>query len=165
MSKRQRFEPVEESNAESEVNEEEDENEDEDEEDENSDSDLSDVPPVLRSIVTKGEVGSSKQTEDAEREAIKQELSSLSFEELQKLKQKLGSKKFEQTLKGKTKKTPVEEEDNETKFKRANKNRPREMSSKIRRVEIKKAIQVPKVFKSDPRFDSMCGEFNEKVYP
>jgi len=54
-------------------------------------------------------------------------------------------------------------------FKRENKNRPREVSSKVKvgRLrdvvgfklgEAKKAEQ-----KRDPRFDSLCGTFDEKV--
>ena len=105
----------------------------------------------------KGKIDTESQ-ESSDREAIKQELSTLSFEELQKLKEKLGSKKFNQTLKGQ-KIMAAKEVD----YSRANKNRPREMSSKTRKVEQKVVIQVPKVFRNDPRFDGLCGEFNEKV--
>nr|CAG4648905.1 EOG090X0E8U [Polyphemus pediculus] len=116
--------------------------------------------PVLNSIMKKGkiDVGSSDKPEEAERLAIQQELSNLSFEELQKLKEKLGSKKFNQTVNG------IKKEVKERDFTRANKNRPREISSKSRKIEKKVAIQVPKVFKNDPRFDSLCGEFQERKF-
>jgi hypothetical protein len=121
--------------------------------------------PVLRSIVSKGKTvdkqqsfQGSKRSEEDEKLAIREELSALTFEELQKLKEKIGSKKFNQTLIGVKKKPQLR-----TDFKRANPNRPREISSKSRRIEPKVAIQVPKVFRSDPRFDNLCGEFHEKV--
>jgi ribosomal RNA-processing protein 36 len=101
---------------------------------------------------------SSSKSEDAEKLAIRQELSSLSFEELQKLKEKMGSTKFNERVIGSRKRKPPVKY-----FERDNRNRPREMSSKKRRVEEKVAIQVPKVFRVDPRFDNLCGEFNENV--
>nr|CAG4637376.1 EOG090X0E8U [Ceriodaphnia reticulata]SVE73211.1 EOG090X0E8U [Ceriodaphnia reticulata] len=119
--------------------------------------------PVLRSIVRKGKVADSQtysgRSEDADKVAIRQELSTLSFEELQKLKEKIGSKKFNQTVTGAKKKVPERVD-----FKRANPNRPRELSSKSRRIETKAAVQVAKVFKNDPRFDNLCGEFHEKKF-
>ena len=133
---------------------EEDGNEEEDEEDED---DEIDNLPVLNSIIKKGEINTGNQKSD-DREAIKQELAALSFEELQKLKEKLGTKKFNQTVKGQKAKD-VKEVD----YSRANKNRPREISSKSRKIERKVVIQVPKVFRNDPRFDGLCGEYNEKV--
>nr|CAG4650509.1 EOG090X0E8U [Sida crystallina] len=146
--------------------------EEESEESDQSESSIVANLPVLQSIMTKGKIATpalQQNDEEAEREAIKQELSTLSFEELQNLKQKLGSKKFNQTLTGKKNKSnkDVEEEDDEekeSKYKRANKNRPREMSSKSRKIEAKVAIQVPKVFHNDPRFDALCGEFHERKF-
>nr|CAG4640395.1 EOG090X0E8U [Daphnia pulex]SVE84527.1 EOG090X0E8U [Daphnia pulex]SVE85150.1 EOG090X0E8U [Daphnia pulex]SVE85777.1 EOG090X0E8U [Daphnia pulicaria] len=124
-----------------------------DDEDELSGLDIPEAKlPVLRSI-------GSERGEEAEKLAIREELSALTFEELQKLKEKIGSKKFNQTLIGVKKKPQVR-----TDFKRANPNRPREISSKSRRIEPKVAIQVPKVFRSDPRFDNLCGEFHEKKF-
>nr|CAG4642067.1 EOG090X0E8U [Eurycercus lamellatus] len=136
--------------------------EEEEEDDESSGSDVAvEKFPVLSSIVNKGKISVDHNTpwnEDSERLAIKQELSNLSFEELQKLKEKIGSKKFNLTLGGAKKKEIV------TDFKRANPNRPREMSSKSKRIGTKVAIQVPKVFRNDPRFDNLCGEFQERKF-
>lgn len=127
-----------------------------------SGSEISDEKlPVLKSIVKGGKISIDSNTatnEDAERLAIRQELSALSFEELQKLKEKIGSKKFNQTINGTTKRDVKKE------FKRANPNRPREMSSKSRRIEVKAAVQIPKIHRNDPRFDSLCGEFHEQVF-
>ncbi len=165
MSKKIKFEDVVEEASDTEESDEEsegdlDENGDEDE---LSGLDISEEKfPVLRSIVSKGKVSDNQtygeRSEDAEKVAIRQELSNLSFEELQKLKEKIGSKKFNQTVKGTKKKIPERVD-----FKRANPNRPRELSSKSRRIETKAAVQVAKVFKNDPRFDNLCGEFHEKV--
>ena len=161
-----KFEPADDASS----SEAEDIEEEEEEEDESDGDDISDDGklPVLSSIIKKGKVTVNKSqnfnhqststSEDVEKLAIRQELSSLSFEELQKLKEKIGSKKFNETVIGSSKRKPVVKE-----FKRANANRPREMSSKNRRVQEKVAIQVPKVFRNDPRFDKLCGEFNEQV--
>lgn len=49
-------------------------------------------------------------------------------------------------------------------FKRENKNRPREISSK---KPISRFSETPKMKKNvprDPRFDSLCGTFNEKAF-
>nr|CAG4643522.1 EOG090X0E8U [Ilyocryptus agilis] len=127
---------------------------------ETSDSEVSETDlPVLHSIVNKGTIDRDAVSEMNERQAIRQELSNLSFEELQKLKEKIGSKKFNQTLNGAN-----NEQKKKVEFKRLNPNRPREMSSKIRKVEAKPAIQVAKVYRNDPRFDGLCGEFRERLF-
>nr|SVE77269.1 EOG090X0E8U [Daphnia lumholtzi]SVE77883.1 EOG090X0E8U [Daphnia lumholtzi]SVE78513.1 EOG090X0E8U [Daphnia lumholtzi]SVE79142.1 EOG090X0E8U [Daphnia lumholtzi] len=149
--------------------EEEENNEESSEDDELSGLDIPETKlPVLRAIVNKGKAVSNNQqqffqhnekNEDADKLAIREELSALTFEELQKLKEKIGSKKFNQTLTGVKKKAQMK-----TDFKRANPNRPREISSKSRKIETKVAVQVPKVFRSDPRFDNLCGEFRERSF-
>ncbi len=54
-------------------------------------------------------------------------------------------------------------------FKRENKNRPREMSSKVTVgrlrdvVGFKSGEAKKNPAKRDPRFDALCGEFDEKV--
>jgi len=163
-----RFEPSDDASS----SETEDMDEIEEEESESDGHDISDNEklPVLSSIIKKGKVTvnkgqnfdhhqSTSRDEEAEKLAIRQELSSLSFEELQKLKEKIGSKKFNETVIGAKRK----EVDKVKDFRRLNANRPREMSSKNRRVQEKVAIQVSKVFRNDPRFDNLCGEFNEQV--
>ncbi|KAJ2942062.1 hypothetical protein O0L34_g10980 [Tuta absoluta] len=101
-----------------------------------------------------------EQLDDGERTQIRSELSTLSFEELQKLKERIGAKVYNEALFGKDEKkkqvTPKV-------FKRENKNRPREMSSK-KPVSI---LDIPKVKKKevrDPRFDPLCGEFDKKQF-
>lgn len=82
----------------------------------------------------------------------------MSFEELQKLKEKLGSKIYNETIFGKSNRKP------KTNFKRANKNRPREMSSK-RPVKIDNhLIAVKNRIPRDPRFDPLCGSYDKKSF-
>merc|ERR1712029_1237278 len=49
-------------------------------------------------------------------------------------------------------------------FKRENKNRPREMSSKKTVGRFREVVQVAKVQKRDPRFDPLCGDFDDKLF-
>jgi len=85
----------------------------------------------------------------------------MSFENLQKLKEKLGTKVYNETLFGKKSKKKTEK----IKFKRENKNRPREMSAK-KPIPIKyeEMTRVKEIISRDPRFDSLCGTFNEKAF-
>merc|ERR550519_2989174 len=95
-----------------------------------------------------------------EREKFKNELSKLSLDEIQKLKEKIGLKLFNQSL-GVSKPAIRSKEE----FKRANKNRPREMSSKKTVPRFREVVAVAKVeSKRDPRFDPLCGEFDEKIF-
>lgn len=96
---------------------------------------------------------------DCERLAIRKELAEMSFEDLQKLKQKIGEKCYNETVFNTTskKKLPAE-------FKRANKNRPREMSSKIKVSTFREVVLVNKDRSRDPRFDSLCGTYNERQF-
>lgn len=93
----------------------------------------------------------------SERTAIREELSIMSFEELQKLKEHLGSKVYNEAMFG-------SHEMKKTNFKRENKNRPREMSSKhpVRTESL--AVPSRKAAPRDPRFDSLCGSFDEKAF-
>lgn len=84
----------------------------------------------------------------------------MSFEELQKLKEKLGTKVYNETIFGKRNKKKI----GKAEFKRENKNRPREMSAKKPVPRYKELTQVKKVVSRDPRFDSLCGTFNEKAF-
>ncbi|GFG38551.1 hypothetical protein Cfor_07100 [Coptotermes formosanus] len=89
--------------------------------------------------------------------AIREELSKMSFEELQKLKERLGSKVYNEAMFG-------AHEVKRTNFKRENKNRPREMSSKHPARTENLTVHSRKAAPRDPRFDSLCGSFNEKGF-
>lgn len=80
--------------------------------------------------------------------AIRSQLSTLSFEELQKLKEKVGAKVYREALFG----TKDKNSNVKKLFKRENKNRPREMSAK---KPVRLIAAVPKVVQKeirDPRW-------------
>ena len=81
----------------------------------------------------------------------------MSLQDLKKLKEKLGSKIYNETMFGPQKNI-------KTIFKRENKNRPREISAKKQVPRFKEVVQVKKFVPRDPRFDSLCGTFNEKAF-
>ncbi|XP_050455800.1 ribosomal RNA processing protein 36 homolog [Cataglyphis hispanica] len=95
--------------------------------------------------------------EDKDREQIREELKHMSFEDLHKLKEKLGTKIYNQTIFGNKSKKKTE-------FKRENKNRPREMSAKKPVSRFIESVSVKKIIARDPRFDSLCGTFDEKAF-
>lgn len=101
-----------------------------------------------------------RDTEDQQRSEIRGKLATMSFEELLKMKEKMGSKVYNKLLSGEEKpRKPLT-------IKRANKNRPQEISSKIR---PQRRIVVPKskkqvVINRDPRFDALCGSFDKEKF-
>lgn len=95
-------------------------------------------------------------TGNDDRITIRNELSNMSFEDILKLKEELGGKVYNDAVFGPTKTI-------ETDFKRANKNRPRETSSKIPNARFINNAEVKKGPR-DPRFDHLCGSFNEKAF-
>lgn len=103
--------------------------------------------------------GSDQEEETNELTAVKEELSNMSFEELIQLKERLGLKVYNQVLHGKR-----EKKTSKRVFKRENKNRPMEMSSKKPVKHSKDGAQVKKKMTRDPRFDDLSGEFNEHYF-
>ena len=95
------------------------------------------------------------------------ELSSMSIEEIQMLKEKIGLKLYNKTIG--TKRPTKDKESKKIEFKRENKNRPREVSSKAKVgrlrdvVGFKLGLAKKSDQKRDPRFDALCGSFDEKV--
>lgn len=96
--------------------------------------------------------------EDKDQNEIRKELSQMSFEDLQKLKEKLGSKIYKEALFG------PRTVNKKTEFKRENKNRPREISSKKPVSRFREVVQVKKYIPRDPRFDNLCGMYNPKKF-
>lgn len=83
----------------------------------------------------------------------------MSFAELQTLKEKLGTKVFNEAMfdsKAAKKKSST--------FTRDNKNRPREMSTKRQVSRLREIVSVKKRELRDPRFDGLCGTFDEKSF-
>jgi len=97
--------------------------------------------------------------EEKARKKFRGQLSSMSIEDIQKLRERLGLKLFNQKMSG-----TAPEKGRNVKFKRDNKNRPREMSSKKTVGRFREVVQVAKVERRDPRFDPLCGEFDDKLF-
>ncbi|XP_039758167.1 ribosomal RNA processing protein 36 homolog [Pararge aegeria] len=102
----------------------------------------------------------SDSDQDSERVVIKNELSTLSFEDLQKLKEKIGAKVYTEVVFGKKQAMSYKPKV----FKRDNKNRPREVSSKKPVPILGDVIPVKKQEIRDPRFDPLCGTFDKKEF-
>lgn len=96
---------------------------------------------------------------------VKPDLKKLSLEELRKLKEQIGNEVFKDA----TTKKPNLNFGSKT-VKRENKNRPSEISSKIepslkKIKKIKSPIKETEQKKSiDPRFDSLYGEFDKRIF-
>ncbi|XP_023218773.1 ribosomal RNA processing protein 36 homolog [Centruroides sculpturatus] len=93
-----------------------------------------------------------------ENDSLRQELSSTSFEELQQLKDKIGIKMFNKLMSNSTMTLKKKE------FKRENKNRPREISSKKPVGMARDVFGIKKKKIRDPRFDDLSGEYNESLF-
>uniref|UniRef100_A0A240SXH1 rRNA biogenesis protein RRP36 n=1 Tax=Glossina palpalis gambiensis TaxID=67801 RepID=A0A240SXH1_9MUSC len=98
-----------------------------------------------------------------ERKLIRQDLSSMSFEEIMKLKEELGAKLYKEAILGIEKPKTSRNQKNAKDLKRLNKNRPREQSSKRPvpflgaelRGKSKNDLQL-----RDPRFDERAGNYD-----
>jgi len=102
-----------------------------------------------------------QEAEMEQKNRFRSKLSKMSIEEIQRLKNKIGLKLFNQKMSGKT-----STQHNQADFKRENKNRPREMSSKKQVSRFREVIVTSKLEseKRDPRFDPNCGEFDDKLF-
>ncbi|XP_073817573.1 ribosomal RNA processing protein 36 homolog [Musca autumnalis] len=113
------------------------------------------------------EHNSSEEDEEQQRNEIREDLKSMSFEEIMKLKEELGAKIYKEAVLGidssKNSKPKKEAKD----FKRLNKNRPREQTTK-RQVPFLGAELRTKRKKDnelrDPRFDERAGEYDVKKF-
>lgn len=106
------------------------------------------------------EMSESGGTETDEFATVKQELSNMSFEELIQLKERLGLKVYNQVVHGEKSSQTVQKKV----FKRENKNRPMEMSSKRPIYHSKSSSSVKKKVSRDPRFDDLSGDYNEHYF-
>lgn len=102
----------------------------------------------------------SEMITEQERNSIREKISTLSFEDLLKMKEELGSKVYNETVFGKN------ESQRKGQVKRANKNRPREISSKLpfKKTRMNQLIEGKKIVPRDPRFDPLCGSFDNKIF-
>jgi len=97
---------------------------------------------------------------------LKQDLKKLSLEELRKLKEKIGNEVYQNAT---TKKPKLDFHPKPVK--RENKNRPSEISSKVdpslnlvKKFKPKIKTKVEETKSIDPRFDSLYGEFDKRVF-
>lgn len=93
---------------------------------------------------------SSSESEEEEEE-IERELADVTFEELQKARSDGSHSVY---------KKPSQEKNTG----RLNKNRPMEVSCKKPVSRLREVIQAPKKVVRDPRFESLCGTFDEKQF-
>ncbi|BFI30883.1 ribosomal RNA-processing protein 36 [Marchantia polymorpha subsp. ruderalis] len=98
--------------------------------------------------------GSEENSEDSDSDAeggIQEQVADVPFEDLQKLKSDGRTTLFSRS------KQKVD-------TKRANKNRPMEVTSKRPVGRFREVIQAPKRVIRDPRFESLCGNFDESRF-
>ncbi|XP_072975675.1 uncharacterized protein [Typha angustifolia] len=119
-------------------------------------------------------MGSSKPTPSAiesdeeQREELseEEELESGSEEELE-LERELADVPFEELQRARADGSHAARPaklDQKQKTGRANKNRPMEVSSKVRPKKLREVIQAPKKVVRDPRFESLCGTLNPEGF-
>lgn len=96
--------------------------------------------------------------EDKSEGEIRNDLASMSFEELHALKEKIGLKMYKEAVFG------VDRKKSRQNFKRDNKNRPREQSAKHQVPVYREVFQVKKKVHQDPRFSAWAGDFDERVF-
>lgn len=75
----------------------------------------------------------------------------------------MGVKMYNEALFGTKSKSKMKSSKRIPIFKRETKNRPRELSSRIRVDKVRKIVHVPSKKSRDPRFENLCGEMNENV--
>jgi len=107
--------------------------------------------------------------EDPNEEAIRLKLSETPFEELIKLSDKLGTKLYNETIisKMRTNVVNTKAKRNENSFKRLNKNRPQEISSKKTVKQLREVFATKKskdIERRDPRFEEQSGRYSDNVF-
>ncbi|XP_055851492.1 ribosomal RNA processing protein 36 homolog [Episyrphus balteatus] len=110
------------------------------------------------------EMASESEDDSNDRNEIKSDLSTMSFEELMKLKEQLGAKVYKEAVLGETSVKPKKKS---TDFKRLNKNRPREQSSRRQVPFLGGGVKTSKKSQQtlrDPRFDSKSGDYDPNKF-
>ncbi|XP_071787422.1 ribosomal RNA processing protein 36 homolog [Asterias amurensis] len=105
--------------------------------------------------------------EDSALDLIRKELSEVPFEDLHKLQERVGSKVYDKALFGSKEKassSTTQQYSRRKKFKRANKNRPQEVTSKVPVSRFRNVIAVKESVRRDPRFDDLSGQYNEAAF-
>jgi len=107
------------------------------------------------------DVSDSEKTTSDPYAKIRSELADMTFEELLLLKERLGTKAYNEAMFPQTKKRKAGSREQ---YKRENKNRPTEVSSKIRTAKVRSVVPVKKKMIRDPRFDDLSGNYNETYF-
>jgi ribosomal RNA-processing protein 36 len=158
--------------------------EEDEEEDEEGDEDSNELESDEEEIKKTSRKEREKAYLDNTKQSIRNELSQMTFAEIQALQNKLGLKKFKEVMmtgggdqenddddddassenddENKNKKTSGEK--TVRSFKRLNKNRPREMTSKKPVPKFRNVFNVKKQELIDPRFNSALGEYRPEVF-
>uniref|UniRef100_T1ILR5 rRNA biogenesis protein RRP36 n=1 Tax=Strigamia maritima TaxID=126957 RepID=T1ILR5_STRMM len=89
---------------------------------------------------------------------LRQELSEMTFEEIQCLRDKIGTKLCNKVL------FEAKPERNLKNFHRENKNRPREESSKKQVSRFREVIPIKAKANRDPRFGDLSGTYDDKLF-
>jgi len=124
---------------------------------------------VTEESSAKQQITEAMSKEDKMRAEFREKIRHLSMEELQQMKQDIGTKAMDKMMGIGKKSNAAGDQLRKSKadFKRENKNRPRETSSKKTVGRFKDVVGLTseqKSAKRDPRFDSLCGEFDAKVF-
>ncbi|CAH9131161.1 unnamed protein product [Cuscuta epithymum] len=109
------------------------------------------IPTSTKIKFDNGDSDDHEVSSESEEEEIEKELAEVTFEELQKARSDGSEVMYIKPALDK-------------KGGRSNKNRPMEMSSKKPVSRFREALQVPKKVVRDPRFESLCGSFDDEGF-
>ncbi|XP_068444805.1 ribosomal RNA processing protein 36 homolog [Clinocottus analis] len=129
----------------------------EEEEDDDEDSNASEDDGDEDDADEDSEAGGSGEIQT--RDDVKNELSTMSFEDIMKLQNQVGTKVYNEVAYGGSGKSRPS-----SKKKRLNKNRPMEISSKRRAPFLRQVVSVKKPTLRDPRFDDLSGEYKPEIF-
>mmetsp|Transcript_15116 Transcript_15116/g.36028 ORF Transcript_15116/g.36028 Transcript_15116/m.36028 type:complete len:286 (-) Transcript_15116:27-884(-) len=107
---------------------------------------------------------SSSGYNSAEEERVRKELQQIPFEVLERLRETDNSAALAVTTVKATRRGDGNDTSLSKKFKRENKNRPPEMSSKRPVPRFREVFEAPKREIRDPRFESLSGKFDKQVF-
>ncbi|KAI9146151.1 hypothetical protein BKA69DRAFT_1121302 [Paraphysoderma sedebokerense] len=126
--------------------------------------------------ISEDEYYSNEEVEDDDAEEhMKRELADVPMGQLMKLQKKLGQKEFRELkntihsvsrslVDGESRKNDKLMNNESKKPRRENKNQPMEMSAKRPVSRFRKVVETAVPKRRDPRFDNLCGKFNEDLF-
>ncbi|KAL4602706.1 hypothetical protein ACB092_10G073700 [Castanea dentata] len=122
--------------------------------------------PVAIATKTKFEDGDEHESSTSEQEDSDEHELSSSEDEEQEIERELADVTFEQLQKARSdgSHSAYKMPNQEKKSGRANKNRPMEASCKKPVGRLREVVQIPKKVVRDPRFESLCGTFDDKQF-